>query len=354
MDPNNELVMALLNLPDRDFFDFSEELELRLALQLSDTTFSGLAINAPKTIDVTEHEQFPIILLSQKTSVRNWEVEFRLNTTVIASELDRGVIFVRHAFPSGRRMDPAEVEKSMSGPRPTGDDATAISSGVEALDLREVCILPWEQARCAITVITHDWISNTITVELKGETGDAAEKTEHFFPREQAILLADRVRESRGEPGDLPSFDPSPGTPKLEDIGAALSIPSEISSNADQIPVYGAVRMRTPAGAVVEPKSSDTAESADSSETEIPTVVFTGALILAQKDVTERVRVDIPIPVYTKSAVKPGDIVEGYFGFDLKIHIPELLPGTDCHAYLIIGEHIDGPHRMVISGSEDM
>ena len=354
MDSNNELAIALLDLPDRDFFDLSEELELKLALQLSDVIFSGLAINAPETIDVTEHEQLPIILLSQKTSLRNWAVEFRLNTTVIAVELERGVVFVRHAFPSGRRMDSAEVEKSMSGSRPTGDDATAISSGVEALDIREVCVLPWEQARYAITVITHDWTSNTIMVELKAEEGDATEETEYFFPREQAILLADRIQESSNEPGGLPSFAPSPGTPELENIGAALSIPPEISSNAAQIPVYGAVRMRTPAGAIVESQSSDTAENGDSSETEIPTVVLTGALILAQKDVTERARVDIQIPVYMESAIQPGDIVEGYFGFDLKIHIPELLPGTDCHAYLIIGEHIDGPHRMVISGSEDM
>lgn len=55
-----------------------------------------------------------------------------------------------------------------------------------------------------------------------------------------------------------------------------------------------------------------------------------------------------------ESAVKPGDIVNGYFAFDLKIYVPDLLPGTGYHAYLIVGKHIDGPHKMVISGTAGM
>ncbi|MGH9902666.1 MAG: hypothetical protein ACRD68_12735, partial [Pyrinomonadaceae bacterium] len=84
-----------------------------------------------------------------------------------------------------------------------------------------------------------------------------------------------------------------------------------------------------------------------------PAAIISGLLILAEKNVKNPQRVVIQIPVYANAPLNPGDAIEGYFGIDLADHLPKPLSEATYYAYLMVGEYMDGPHKLVIAPGTD-
>jgi hypothetical protein len=345
-----EIPTNLLHLPEQDYFDFSDELQSKMTHQLSDTSFRGIAITAPRTIRLDSHDSFPVILFSQRTGLRDWEVNMRRNTAITAVNLRSGKIYQGHAFSSPKKRDSENADRSMEGPPPEPADARSISSGAERLDARGLLMLPWETGRYAITVTYYDMVSNTAVVELVDEKQTVPTSERASFPVEQATSLNEKAPVG-GQPDKFPHFIRSSRTPDLKDAGVALALPADVSLKETSIPFYGIARVPVPTSAIValhtQAQTSATVENKN--PTTIPTAVLTGLLMFVQKDLRVPLRVDLQIPIYTKAPIKPGDVVEGFFGIDLASQLPQSFSAGTYQVYLAVGEHIAGPYRIIVS-----
>lgn len=340
---NRDLPSGLPEVPEQNYFDFSNEVRVQLMLQLSKTAFRGVAIRAPEKIYLEDHSDLPVILFSQRTGLRDWEVSFLRNSTLVAVDLATGRIFHGHAFSSPKKRDFADADLSMQGARPNDQEAESISSGVDKLDARVLLSLPWQATRYALTVITHDWVSNTAVIELASKNESSRRLA--YFPFDRAVQLGETARTAR-QTDKLPNFDRTQKSPVLKDPGVKIVLPSRADVSSKTLPIYGAVRLPVPFGSIVEMPTlaGDTARTPT-----YPTVVLTGSLLLVQKDVTNRARVEIQIPVFTSESPEEGDVVDGYFGIDLATLLPTPLSEANYFLYFVMGQYVDGPHETIVS-----
>ncbi len=341
---NRDLPSDLPEVPEQNFFDFNSEIRVKLMLQLAKTTFRGVAIRAPAKIYLEDHSELPIILFSQRTGLRDWEVSFQRNSTLIAVDLSTGRIFHGHAFSSLKKRDFADADLSMQESRPNEMDAESISSGAEKLDGRVLLSLPWQATRYAVTVITHDWVSNTAIVELASKN-QPTRKHPAYFPFDRAVHLGKAAKIAL-QTDKLPSFGRTERSPALDQPGVRILVPPRVNLKATTLPTYGAARIRVPFGSIVEMPTL-TGESARTPT--YPTVVLLGTILLIQKDVTNRPRIDIQIPVFTAEALEEGDVIDGYFGINLAALLPTPLAETNYFLYFVMDQHVDGPHEMIVS-----
>lgn len=341
---NRDLPSDLPEVPEQSYFDFSNEVRIQLMLQLSKTAFRGVAIRAPQKIYLEDHSNLPVILFSQRAGLRDWEVSFQRNSTLIAADLLTGRIFYGHAFSSPKKRDFADEDLSMKEERPNQQEAESISSGVEKLDARTLLSLPWQATRFALTLITHDWSSNTAVIELA--TRNEPRRQLAYFSFDRAVQLGEAAKAAR-QTDKFPSFDRTEKSPLLKDPGIRIVVPSRAELSSKTLPIFGAVKVPAPFGAIVE---MPTLAGDSAHPPTYPTVVLTGSLLLVQKDVTNRPRVEIQIPVFTSEAPKEGDVVDGYFAIDLAVLLSEPLSASNYFVYFVMGQYVDGPHEMIVAG----
>jgi hypothetical protein len=340
---NNDLPAAIPEVPERSYFNFGNDVQLRLMSELSKTSFKGIAIRAPRGIQLDDHSELPVILFSRSTGLRDWEVSFERNSTIVAVDLLSGRIFQGHAFASPKKRDFANADLSMEGSRPDKTEAESISTGAEKLDVKVLLSLPWHPTRYAITVITHDWVSNTVIVELTSQSG-RARRPLGYFSFERAVEL-NEMEKASSQRNILPRFSRMPQSPALKAPGVALSVLSQGGGPA-VLSIYGAVKTAVPLSAIVE---FPTLSGVGDREPARPAVVLTGALLIIQKDITQRPRIDVQIPVNTKQALEEGDLVEGFFGLNLSESLPRSSKLGAGFVYFFLGEHFAGPYEIYLS-----
>jgi len=332
-EATSQALRQLLEVPEETVYQFGVDQARPLKLSVVRTGFRGVLIRGPRLVDVAVRREVPLLVVHQNTFQREWEARYRLNAMAHTVDLDRGVATSAAMFLRRERYDPAEVRWSRAGPPPEEGQDEWFYTAVGTVDLWAVLKLPRRPARYAITATVFDWLSNTVTIELV-DPGQAPRKPEDYFlPRALAAEVVARLK-------DAPQFLP-PTLDEPQHEGLALSAPPEAS--AAGIPVQLAMKIRAPAGTIVAP-----GEPAG-----LPAAVLNARLLVVRLDQRSWVTADIPVPVYSEVPLKPGDVLSGRAGVDLKAYARgPLHPGPYC-LYLFAGEHVAGPRLITIQGAED-
>jgi hypothetical protein len=341
MDPRIEIARKLLGQPEPPWFDLNEAVHMSLMQKLSDEEkFFGLALGAPGTVELGRRDALPVIVLARTSGLRDWEVNIARNTALIAVDLGDGSVRRRFAFQDRKQRAPANKPGSMVGPRPNKLDAESTSAGVYPLEARWLLGLPWLPGTYAITVTVYDWSSNTVVVRLKGPEKEIPVHEPFSLERARQIAV-----EAQAKPTELPHFVKTSANPEVKKEGVALSIPAEIAADAKTVPVFGTVKLKAPPGAVVKPPEI---KGVAVPEPGLPAAVLRAMVTFERKDLPEPPRLSLEIPVFAKLPIKPGEVAEGHFAFDLLKSMEEALPPGEHQVYLIAGAHIDGPHRVIV------
>jgi hypothetical protein len=136
---------------------------------------------------------------------------------------------------------------------------------------------------------------------------------------------------------ELPVFVRTANNPALPSQGVALSISNSFSSTAERLPVYGSFRIALPEYAIMGATSGSDSERR---------AIVRGTLLLIQKDVPVRARVNLVIPIPGTGPIHSGDLVEGFFGINLKQEINDTLVPGQYVLYFLLDKHISAPLRL--------
>jgi hypothetical protein len=333
----DQLRAELAAMPETAFFEFDQRRASDLQFKLFDIDFFGILAALPRTLDSRSHSFLPMILLSKRTAVRVWDVNFDINTLIVTADLDRGGVRWCRAYPSNKRWETGTYG-SRIGPKPEGKEAQIFISKAEVLDIRRLCNLSWGPGRYAVTVISYDWITNTMTTKIDGP--DTTEPP-RAVPYENAVELANKIGPAATSADALPSYTATARHPELKEVGVAITAPATISAKDGPVPVFGAVRVPVPFAALVQPPAGEAARQ--DPKVRIPVAILKGKLLLLERDAPVRADIDLTIPVYGDRAPQPGQLVDGFFGLDLKAYSGRPLEPDEYLLYFILGEFVRGP-----------
>lgn len=344
MQPLDPRVARLLNLTASAFYDYNDDLGTRIELAASDLAFRGLALAAPAEVGVGERDKLPGLLLAQRDELRTWNADLRRNTAVVAVDLLGHRVVARRPFGTSKRRDRSNRPRSRQGAPPTGLDATALTTGLQPLDLRGLGDVPWVPGAWAFTAICHDEVSNTVVVTL---VGDAAPQVE-LVSVEEARSLRAAADHARAQPAALPSFVRTPWTPPLDRVGVALNVPADAVSGAPLV-VYGAALLPLPASALVA-EAGGWAE-----DPTLPAAVLRGTILLCGLDEDDRPAVDVRVPIFADAPLRPGEPVRAAFALDLAAALAQPLPPGEWCVHLFLGAYHAGPYLLIVTapGADD-
>lgn len=301
---SDQIADDILRLDDASFHGFGARQSSAIAARLADLRFEGLAIQAPAELDLARWTSLPVVVASGRTGLRAWEVDFDRNAILVAVNLKSGAILAGPAHPS---PEAPSFHDDPPRPRPTRVNATSRSYGAYGFDLRRALDLPWKPGAYAVTLISHDWVSNTVVTRLA----------------------------ARDEPAPAPWLPARAG----EAEGIEFTLPSSEASPAAPYPVRAAVRLP------LAPRSIVTAppEHAPGLRALVP-----ATLAVLAMDWQRPSRVDVAIPILGAAPMAPGQIAEGSVTIDLRDRLGAPLSAGSHLLYFIAGRHIVGPKRIAI------
>jgi len=314
---------ALLATAGQDLYSLDEAALASVEARLLSVDFLGSRLRAPERVDVTAQQELPLLYARRATGQRDWEVAPSLNTILVAVDLERGGVYHGWAFRPRKRHAPDSLPRSRQGAPPEETDRTSINAQVVRLEARELLGLPWRAGRYALTVISWDWVSNTVVVELTEGNAPVAEPGD--LSAEQARALLDVWRKTGAVSKNTAFVIPKSG-------GVTLSSPERIRRGTKAL-VQGTLRMPVPAGMTV------TAVAA----TRDMAAFLPFGLLLLRKDEPGPPLVMAAMPVPLAKSRRPEGVIVEQFGLDLhKVASAVLQPG-EYQLYLVAGRYIDGP-----------
>ena len=341
MQPAFNPAVTLARLPDEAYFALDEKTLAPLGRSLVTMLGQqGIAIGAPTRIDIAERQALPLLWLRRSTVLRNWQVQRLRNSMVIVSDLDRGIVNTFYAFTGPKKMDFSQLPRSAEGERPDADASEGATVSKDVLNVRMLANLAWQPGRLAVTVLMHDWVSNTVRVELARGTEPAAAVPP--FPRAAAASLDDYYRKQAQLAEPVIRFERSAATPALAGPGPALaiSVPRSVDAAAARWMAHAAGRV------VLTPASLVATDAADAGG--LPTAIVAVTMIVATLDQTRCAQGIVRVPIRQPGA-KVGDLVDFAFDFELKAVLRGSLPAGTHQIYLASGEQVAGPFALKVN-----
>jgi hypothetical protein len=159
---------STLNLPDEAFFAGTTDSKLEAALL--DSRFVGVALRAPKGVDLGSQTKLPLLVASRFDGARDCDFPLSELGWLVGVEMASGDVRIAPAFGSGKKQAPEE-----RGARPSRDELGSYGAQVTLLDARARLDLPWRPGCWAFTLIYFDWVSNTVASRLT-KADDTADK----------------------------------------------------------------------------------------------------------------------------------------------------------------------------------
>ena len=274
-----------------------------------------LAIGVPGVIALDRRDAIPVVLALRATGLREWQVRAALNLRLVATDLRTGQVRTARLEATYRRKPPARP--SLAGTPPDATNAATVSVQLNRRDVRALPGLAWHAGRYALTVIDHDWVSNTAVVDLRGKLEGSA-----------AAAIADSVRAS--PTAIVEARPPSPGN------GVSLTVPGRAAART-ALSFLGSLRLPT----------VDLVWKAAERERGKASSVM-ASLLLVKLDADEPIQLEVALPVRRVGGTGPKALVEA--GFSIDVHLPpDLAPPGSYQVYLVTGPHVAGPYPLVIA-----
>jgi hypothetical protein len=356
MQSQHETVVNLLQLPPEKFFLFDDATEEQLvdALMTMDG-FEGTSIGAPRGVDLDRESSLPVLWVRRSSGMRNWQVQVMRNSTLTVADLFTGRVMFYDAFTGPKRINLSQVPRSMVGEPPGRDEAGGITVSVEMLNLRTIANTPWMPSRLALTLILHDWVTNTVVVELtrREQGADIQEAKTPLLAHDLAVQIDEQYRQSRGSSKPAPGALSTEKTLRLEQEGLTLVVPNEMSISDPTWPVDGRAKLSLPAGAIVEASLieenlANTDATSPATRREIPRGVVCLSILLKALDDTRPKSHNYYVPIHAAKPLHSGDVVDFPFSIDLKRDLGSKVSVGLYQLYLFAGRHADGPYPMRI------
>lgn len=336
MVSSHDIKNSVLAVPEQRYFEntdgsFRDLVDALSKNARSETAFRGVAINAPTSIALKQHATLPILMAIQQTGLRGWEVGIADNCLLVATDLNRRTVSFGGVIRDPPNKIPIPRSELPLDPKPTGTNATSISSGVDRIDAREILSLPWEPGRYSFTVVVFDWRSNTVDVELTdGKTVPAA------------TTPPLKLNPAAGTNHGLPTFLANATTlpPAEKNLPSAAFQVALASAPGPRLKVTG--KFSIVADAFHLPVASYKVKEVDGKEKTVAATVPVTLLVFG-KDDSRLVRGNWVLPVYADQPIKAGERVEGYFSIDALAEDKFPLAAGDYVAYLVIEGRMVGP-----------
>lgn len=349
MDARDQLTAKLQALPDEVYLRKDRSAVSSLGREALSLRFQGLALGAPRAVDLASTEAVPALLVASRTAARSAEVDWHRNAIVVASDVDHGDVFAGEAFvrdpskapdtdPRREQRKPAKAPSPSQADAAPGERGDGNSAGTAWLDFRSLLKLPAESRRWALRVLYFDEVSNPALVEVKGKSGGPGPMS-----ADDAAKLVARMR-AAGHKEGLPRYFRSPETPQLQSAGIAAALgPVAAKDGARQMPLHGAMRLEVSPQMLVQ-QAGATAASGQRP----PAAVLRATVLVLIKDRNVPVRVPLEIPVWSDRPLKPGDLVEAVFSIDLAGAMPKAPAAGTYQVYVVAGRYLSGPHALVL------
>lgn len=345
MDPITLVRDKIAALPDAVYLQRQAAAVADLPAEAAIAGARGTLIGAPRRVDASHTGPWWTLVLSARTASREAAVPWHTHATVVAVDVDRGIVragaaFARDAGKSPDRPDadgpqPPPAEAPVAPPPPgtapgMPPPPEASRAGLAWIDVPGLLGMPQENARLALRVIDFDQPSNMALVQRLVDTTPLA-----MTPAADAAALVQRLR-SAGQVGQrLPSFQRSADTPLLQGLGAGFTL----ARNGSALPLHAALRIELFAPMLVQPSRA----AMRASDLPQPSAVVRAALLVLRRNLPTPYLVPIEVPVWTDTPPALGKPIEAAFSVDLAALLPAGAAEPGAQVYLLAGRHLAGP-----------
>lgn len=275
--------------------------------------FSGLMLAAPRRVDLDAADALHAFVV--RAGVPREDAPFIRNATLVATDLERGDVFVARALePDSSKHGEGDVESEpmpapapRPPPRPPGSvpppPGEGASAGLVWLDYRRGQAIPKRSGRWVLRLLSFDERSNDVVVETSTQKGSSDAP-----PAERIHALLTGARRASS----------------LRGPGAALALGEQ---QARRLVLHGDVRVAL-APYMVGPGRG----------------TLKAKVLLFAKNHSRPVSVPLELSWSSPGAAspRPGDLVDATFSIDVRDVMPEK-PAGAWQAYVLAGPHISAP-----------
>lgn len=340
MTASATLARHLESLPDAALLHRDQSAIDTLPLMAARLGFDGLLLAAPKRIDWARDQALPALLLSGVTASRERALNWHRNTIVLATDVDRGVVYANATFPRREGKSPDTAELAPDQPPTSQRPAAAPSAippppepaaiGTAWLALPTLLRLPTQTMRLAVRVIYYDQVSNGATIQAVGADPAAGPR-----PMADGLAVMGRLAAAGQRPSGLPVFKRSTNTPELTAPGLSVRV-GRIGS---ALALHAALRLTATAPMLLS--GGDSASSPNGRP--LPAALVRATIVLVQRDQPSPLLAPIEFPVWSARALSIGDTLDAAFSVDLADHLPASALQPGAQVYLVAGPHLAGP-----------
>jgi hypothetical protein len=314
--------------------------------------FTGIALWTIPEIDISD-PTLPGLIVAMKDSTRlNKQINVEKNQLLVVAPLDRGAVNTATVYPPPIKLPIPDADEDEE------TKETVRSGSTQFFDIRSRLVTDLRPGQHAITIIEQDWISNVEVVDITDKKGAEAARQNQGYFLEDAIGFSERMKQKKAV-----LFNHTENNPNVEGEGVKVALPAMIQLNGSEPNVYGAVRLKARKEWIVLNRLRE--QPAESQETKdliqkvqdqpdmIPKALVNGTVLFVQPDITSPQRINLQIPIFAKKNIELGEIIDGYFAANLSATFDESLYTDTYWVYLIVGNHIDGPHEVFIDAPEE-
>ncbi len=320
-------IAKYLNKQGPQIYSGNRSIFNHLELAISDEPFQGIAIAVPEQIKTDEQQELPVILVSQQTVLRGWEVSKQNNLQLAITDLNNGRVSIRRILEDRKYMEQSDSMTIVRPPKPTGNAATGIETKVQKVNALPHFELPWQSGRLSITAICFDQISNTVQVDLFGQQSIQLE----------TMSVSPRPAETRSA---LPSFLPPEQSLLIPQEGLVFTVDTSLITNK-QLVIHGGFSKT-----LTQNEYLPTSESFIDNETRqhaLAVVPVTIAVLGLDWRVPKLQT--LGVPVYASSFPPNRALARGYFSVDMATNESPLTSGS-LVIYAFMQGHIYGPVKI--------
>jgi hypothetical protein len=295
----------------KDLFNApTEAMKSEIDFKILDVEWEGEYVAAPEVVDASQ-PYIPIIVLTRRSSLREWEVRLKKNAYVIAEDLDRGEIWIRALEkPPTKRLKPLPDVKGRKPEREEGHIAgsTWFLVGDSRPD-------PLPQGEYVVTLITYDHISNQRHIKKLGSPKSI-------------------------DPATVVAQWPWDRWSDTKPYAVASASPSVLGNEGIAVAVSGAKTGRKLAGSLIakaRPVHLILPDPKRAAHAGIQAGIHVDLLLFTLDLPPKVVRIDVPI--LGSSPIKAGDEMKGYFN----LPFPFEPSAEDRMLYAVAGGNVIGP-----------
>jgi hypothetical protein len=303
-------------------------------VRLLDTAFDGIAIAAPRRIDVDAQASLPIAIALRCDGERDWDLPLGDNGLLVATDLRSGHVGVVPALvPLKVLASRGGAQADRAGPvRPPADALAGHGAQVVWTEARGRLGMPWQRGLWRFALVSFDWLSNLVDVELSG--GPDATPA---MPAPRPVQPPPAVR----VPGP-PTYLRLTRTPPAPTQGVQFKLTLDERHAASRLVLDAAFVLPAPAHAL----AADL-RVADGGQERDVAAVLPMTLLLVGANTIYPWRRDFAVPAYG-AAVPAGARVEGAICLDAFDGMPA--PGPGHYAgYLVVDGAVLGPQPIHVT-----